>query len=49
MVLQTVLHHIEVFHCRLLTQAYEQQANGEKEQVSMIFVQPSRFSLVLRK
>lgn len=40
------LHHIFSLHCRLPTQAYEQQANGEKDQqVSMSFIQPSGFSL----
>jgi len=35
------LHHIFSLYCRLLTQAYEQQANGEKDQqVSMTFIQP---------
>lgn len=41
------LHHIFSLYCRLLTQAYEQQANGKKDQqVSMTFIQPSRFPKV---
>lgn len=44
-ILQTFeLHHVSSLYCRLLTQAYEEQANGAKEQhVSVTFIQPFPF------